>query len=239
MHTSASLSRRAIIWRSGLSAALYLGLSVPVLLVGVFALSGLVPLSHAMEAVVPVILLVVLLAGFCAAGALWGRSLARLTGAPNARRVAWASGLAFGPLTLTALLVLGQVEQIFVERHLVRGAPIHVVFAIAFSVAAFAVSAGVALAGGWAARGWRFGLQSALWAGLAGGAAFLLADVAQDALGRRVGGPGAEATATMLTVAFLGNIIAAFAAGGVMGWRMPAPSAAAQPALAQAVEAKA
>ncbi len=51
MRTSAMSPRLSIFWRSGLSAAVYLGLSVPALLIGVFGLSGLVPMSRALEAV--------------------------------------------------------------------------------------------------------------------------------------------------------------------------------------------
>ena len=103
----------------------------------------------------------------------WGRSLARLAGLPDARRVAWASGLTFGPLTVAAMFVLGRTETVFVEERLAGAVPIHVIFAIAFTLAAFAVTGGLALAAGWAAHGPRFGLQPALWAGLAAALAFL------------------------------------------------------------------
>ncbi len=79
----------------------------------------------------------------------------------------------------------------------------------------------------------------ALWAGLAAATAFLAADIVQDLLGRRVGAPGAERTATMLTVTFLGNIMAAFAGGGVMGQQLSAPRASAQPSVARPVEVNA
>ena len=51
----------------------------------------------------------------------------------------------------------------------------------------------------------------ALRAALAGAAAFLIANVIQDLLGRRVGGPNAAETATMITVMFLSNTCAALA----------------------------
>jgi len=140
-------------------------------------------------------------------------------------------------LTVAAMLILTKVESVFVEERLVRGVPIHVIFAVAFTMSAFFVTAGVALAAGWAGRGWRFGLQSGLWAGLAAALAFLLADIVQDMLGRRVGGPGAERTATMLTVAFIGNIIAAFAGSAVMGWRLRAGGTATAVAQPQPQEA--
>ena len=46
---------------------------------------------------------------------------------------------------------------------------------------------------------------------LAGAAAFLIANVIQDLLGRRVGGPNAAETATMITVMLISNICAALA----------------------------
>jgi hypothetical protein len=220
MDTPGNYSRQSVAWRSGLSGTLYLGLGVPLLLVGAVALSGLVPRGHALAAAAPALLLIMVMVGCGLAGALWGRSLARLAGLHDARRIAWASGLAFGPLTMAAMLVLTRVEFVFVEQRLMRGVPIHIIFAIAFTASAFFVTTGVALAAGWTARGRGFGLQSALCAGLAAALAFLLADMVQDLLGRRVGGPGAERTATMLTVAFISNIIAAFAGSAVMGWRL-------------------
>ena len=130
---------------SGLNAALYLGLSVPVLLIGAFGLSGLMPMSRGMETARPVILMVGLLAGYGLAGGLWGRWLARQSGETHMRRMIWAGGLSFGTLTLAAMQILGQIELIFVDRGLVGGAPVHIVFAVAFTAAAFAVTAGVAL----------------------------------------------------------------------------------------------
>jgi hypothetical protein len=232
-----SPSAVSVFWRSGLSAALYLGLSVPALFAGAFALLEAIPLSHGQEQTATPIVVLAVLVGLGLSGGLWGRRLARQFSLPHADRVAWTAGLTFALLTLAGIFGLGRVEQIFVELRLLRGAPIHVIFAVAFTLAAFWVTAGVALAVGWVARGWRFGLGLALWAGLTAAAAFLLADVVQDLLSRRVGAPGAERTATMLTVAFLGNLIAAFVGGGVIGWRFasaPAARAAApelQPAL--------
>ncbi len=229
MEKSAVARKRSLFWRSGLSSALWLGLSVPVLFVGVFALAEAVPMSHAMETIGPVLMLIVVLGGFGVAGALWGRALTRQTGLPYARRVAWVSGLIFAPLTLATMQALGSAELVFVEGRLARALPVHVSFAILFTLAAFVVTAGMALGVGWAARGWRFGLRLALWSGLAAALAFLAADVAQDLLGRRVGGPDAARTATMLTVAFLGNLVAAFVGGGVMGWKLDTDTTRATP----------
>ena len=50
MDTPRNLTRQSVGWRSGLSGALYLGLGVPLLLIGAVALSGLVPRGHALAA---------------------------------------------------------------------------------------------------------------------------------------------------------------------------------------------
>ncbi|MEP7356385.1 MAG: hypothetical protein ABI847_04045 [Anaerolineales bacterium] len=227
MTPTKTLSKQSTAWRAGLSAALFLGLSVPAVGLAALPLSELFRMGHNMANVGIVILVAMLLVGCGLAGGLWGRSLARLAGLPNARRVAWASGLAFGPLTVVAILGLTRGESLFVEERLAGAVPIHIVFAVLFTLSAFFVTGGTALAAGWAARGWRYGLQSGLWAGLAAALAFLLSDQVQDALGRRVGAPRAEETATMLTVALLGNVIAAFAGGAVMAWRLRAGQATA------------
>src|SRR5215212_5341677 len=100
MQAPNKLTRQSMAWRSGLSGALYLGVSVPLLLIGGVGLSEMVPRGHALAAAAPAVLLVVLAAGISLAGGLWGRSLGRLAGLRDARRTAWASGLAFGPLTV-------------------------------------------------------------------------------------------------------------------------------------------
>ena len=53
-------------------------------------------------------------------------------------------------------------------------------------------------------------------AGLAGGAAFLAVDLLMDALGWRVGAPGAAERFTMLTVMFTGDFVAALRANGLL-----------------------
>ena len=214
--------RASLFWRTGLSTGFYLGLSVPVLMFIVFQVADSVPMTHTVEMALPILLLAATLGGLGLAGSLWGRTLARQTGVPHARRLAWVGGLLFGPLTLAAAQALGQAELVLVEGRLARTLPVHVSFALVFTLAAFAVTAGMALGVGWAARGWRFGLGVALWAGLAAAAAFLFADVVQDLLGRRVGAPGAERTLTMLSVALLGNLVAAFVGGGVLGRKLAA-----------------
>src|SRR5438477_464070 len=66
---------------------------------------------------------------------------------------------------------------------------------------------------------------SALAGVLAGGAAFLAVDLLMDALGWRVGAPGAAEHFTMLTVMFSGDFVAALAAGAVIGLLLDQPAA--------------
>jgi hypothetical protein len=61
------------------------------------------------------------------------------------------------------------------------------------------------------------------WRGaLAGATAFLIANVIQDLLGRRVGGPNAAQTATMITVMFISNTMAALAMTAAIARRLRA-----------------
>jgi hypothetical protein len=154
MPKSSNTRAPGIFWRSGLSTAGYLGLGVPLILIGAIGLTDRLPLGHSRVQATPVIAAVILLAGLGLVGALWCRTLARQTGVPHARRLAWVGGLAFGPLTVGAMLALAQAERLFVEMRLLPDAPMHVIFAILFTLAAFMVSAGMALGVGWAARGW-------------------------------------------------------------------------------------
>jgi hypothetical protein len=182
-------------------------------------------MARQMERVGPYLVMALLL-GFCAAGGgLWAWMLARIVGLAERKRMAWAGALVYASATLVAIFLLNEAEQYFVEgpgRYLLS---VHVVFAIVFTLAAAGVAALAGLVLGIALRDGRLGLWLALFAGLAAGSAFLLADVVQDLLGRRVGGINAAATLTMLTVMLVGNIIASLAASGVIGvmlarWRV-------------------
>lgn len=155
-------------------------------------------------------------AGFLGGSALWGLGLGRMAGATNARRMALAGMLGFAPITLVLGLGLSAVEPYVVER---LGAlfPIHRLFTFMFVPSAFLIaglSAG-AIGLGLSDRPlaarllWRVGLTAAL--------AFLVVNLALEALGWVVGAPGAAERATMLTVMFSGNLAAAVTGGAVMG----------------------
>ena len=155
---------------------------------------------------------------FCAlGGALWAWTLARITGLGGRRRMAWAGAIVYPPAVIIAILLLNEVEKTFVEGAGRDLLPVHVVFAIAFTLAAATVTALMGLALGLAVRDRRLAIKLALYGGVTAGVAFLVAAVVQDLLGRRVGGPNAAATATMLTVMLISNIAASLAASTVMG----------------------
>jgi hypothetical protein len=163
------------------------------------------------------------LAGFLAGGAAWGAAMGRIAGTPDRRRMAWAGLLGFGPITLTLAVGLSVVEPPLVAEF---GAStgIHRIFTLLF-VPAASLIAGVSA---WAiGRGlqdkelaralfWRVGLTA--------GATFLVINLGMETAGWVVGAPGAAQRATMVTVLAVGNIGAALAGGGMIGWLLSARS---------------
>ncbi|MBI1801394.1 MAG: hypothetical protein HY259_12950 [Chloroflexi bacterium] len=163
------------------------------------------------------------LAAVLGGGALWGDSMRRVMGAGERRRMAWAGALGYGPTVTLVGLALTGLEVVLVERGGANGLPIHVVFSLLFTPAAFLIAASGGFALGLALRGWsptRSGMAGrlALGGGLAAGLAFLAIDLLLDTAGWRVGAPGAAERATMLTVALTGNLAAALAGGAAIGY---------------------
>ena len=198
----------------GLRGALYLGGAFPVIFVALILAEQL--LGHQAAGASP-LSLVLAVGALLLAGGLWGRSLTRQAGTGRPRLLMAATAVAFAGTTFGAVLGLGVLENLFVEQGRAGRIPVYIVFAILFSLANMIGFGLVALVAGAVMRGWRFAARLALTAGPAAGVAFLLADVLQDVLGRRVGGPRAEETFTMLSVALIGNLVAAFAGSGVLG----------------------
>ena len=202
--------------RSALTTALYL---FGGLLLGfglAIAVSGL-PGHLLSESTRNVLGVVTIIAVLILAGAAWGRAMARLTGSSEGRRMAWAGGLSYGPGVLLAAFVLSLLEVVVVERRGGPDLPVHNVFTILFVPAAFIVSSLGGLAIGLANRDGKLAARLTLGGGLAGAAAFLIIDLALDALGFRVGAPRAAERATMITVMMTGNLGTALAAGAVIG----------------------
>jgi cytochrome bd-type quinol oxidase subunit 2 len=158
----------------------------------------------------------VLLALFVSGG-LWGSAMAHRCTPGNARRAAWIAGLCFGLSVIIAGIGLSLLEMAVVERGRGPDLPVHRVYTLLFVPAVFFVAGMGGFALGTANRSWRLAGRLALWSGLTGALAFLLIDLVMDAMGWRVGAPGAAQRATMLTVTLAGSLAAAFTAGTALG----------------------
>lgn len=208
-------SARAVAIRSGLVTALCLSGGMLLGLLAGIAVSGL-PM-HVPEQTRNLLSALPVLAIMGAAGAMWGSAMGRLTGAGNTRRMSWAGGLSFAPSVILTGLMLAGLEVIVVENSRGPDLPVHQVFTLLFVPAVFLVAGTGAFALGLAAGGWRLALKLLFSSGAAGGLAFLLVNVGMDALGWRVGAPGAAERATMLTVMMAGSLGASLAGGAAVG----------------------
>lgn len=146
----------------------------------------------------------------------WGTRMGRLAGNADRRRMAYSGMLAFPPITLVMAFALLGLEPIAVER--IGGTvPIHRLFTMLFVPAAFLI-AGVAA---WVlSRGLRDPAlaRTLFWhVGLTAAIAFLVVNLTMESLGWVVGAPGAAERATMLVTMFAGDLVAAIAAGAVLG----------------------
>jgi hypothetical protein len=159
----------------------------------------------------------VLLAICCAGGAaLWGYLISRIANSGFSRQIAIVSATTYTFALILALALLGMLEPIIVEEQRLN-LPIHIAYAVLFVPATLIVSALVGGGIGIAMKDMRLAGRLAWHSGMAGALAFLLLDIAQDLFGRRVGGPNAAATATMLTVTLVCMLGAAIAASAAIG----------------------
>ena len=193
-----------------------------------FAVQGL-PVHLPQETMVA-LASVTALVGIIGGGALWGNLLARVNGQLNRRRMTIAGGLSFGPVVIAVGFLLASLERAIVEEGRGPELPVHVVFTLLFVPATLLVAAGGGTAIGLAVRDRSLAAKLSIGCGLAGASAFLLVNVSMDALGWRVGAPGAAARATMLTVTLLGSLVATLVAGAVLGFLLERTSP--QPELA-------
>jgi hypothetical protein len=213
MNAEKSFSGVAI--RCGLVSGLILvGGMLAGLLAG-FAVNGL-PM-HVPEQTKNLLSALPVLAIITAAGAGWGLAMARLTGIAESRRMTWAGALCFSPSILAAGIALSLLEVAIVERGGGSDLPVHQVFSLLFVPATFCVAGIGGLAMGLAAKDWALAFKLFLASGFAGGLAFLAVNLVMDALGWRVGAPGAAERATMLTVTMAGSLAAAVVGGAVIG----------------------
>jgi len=199
------------LWRFALA-----GLLPPAaFIVGIAAGLLVVNLGGNTDAIQPIgvaVLFSLLLAG----NALWARMSARIAGLQHARRFILVAAITQLVVTFASVLVLGKLEEHFVGDGN-TSLPIHVLYTLLFVPAAFicALIVGVAcgLALGKPALAWRMGLHGAAAAAFA----FLVLNVLQDMLGRRVGGPNAADTATMITVTLVCHAAASMAFSAAIG----------------------
>ncbi len=213
MHNRADTNHLGLAF--GLRTALYLVGGMLAGLAAGFAVHGL-PM-HVPEATKNVLSAVPTIILITAAGALWGRSLGLHLAPAMVHRFVWAGGLAYGPAILLAGLGLTLLEVTLVERGRLPQLEIHILYTLLFVPATIMIAGTGALAIGLATGSNRLAASMGARAGLAAGLAFLVVNLAMDALGWRVGAPGAAERATMLTVTALGALAASLAGGWAMG----------------------
>src|SRR5438094_5574923 len=151
-------------------------------------------------------------------GAVWGWSISRVTKAAAGRPMAVAGGIGFALSTLVVVLTLGFLEDLVVQEQRGPQLPIHNVFTLLFVPAAAIITGVCGAALGFGMRDWAMAGRLTWMCAIGGGCAFLVVNLTLDGLGWRVGAPGAEARATMLTTALVGNLAAGMAGGEVIGW---------------------
>jgi hypothetical protein len=145
--------------------------------------------------------------------ALWAIGMARLARVSATRRVVASGILGFVPITILVAFGLGALEPLVFGGSI----PIHRLFTLLFVPSAGLIAGVGSLVLGWGLRQGRAALVLGLRVGLAAALAFLVINLAMEALGWVVGGPGAAERTTMLTVLFVGDTVAALASGAVLG----------------------
>ncbi len=207
-------SHSIAIWLGSLLSALIL---VGGLLIGVFLgilLNESLPM-HVPEATRSLFSALPVLVTLAFAGASWGYVLGRITASPYRKRMALAGGLCYGLSIILVALSLTFLEVQIVEKGQGLDIQVHNLYTLLFVPAAFIVAATGSFGLGLANKKLDLAVRMAIFAGLASAASFLLINLAMDALGWRVGAPGAAERATMLTVTLVGCLGAALAGGAV------------------------
>lgn len=148
---------------------------------------------------------------------LWGRDMARLAQRPNAAGISKYGALSFATVLGLVALALGLAEPFAVRLGARSDLRIDQVYTLLFVPTALIIASTgaylLARSHGDAHSAARLAVQC----GLASAAVFLVVDLGMDALGWRVGAPGASRRATMLVVTTLGMVCASVTAGGVIG----------------------
>jgi hypothetical protein len=149
------------------------------------------------------------------AGYLWANALAKKAGLEFSRAQSLIIG---GVFALVTILVAGRIEhseQILGRLRIQYGQPDHILFGIIFMLGTGAVTGGAGAALGAVQKDWRLALKLLGMGALVGAVTFGTVAFLFDLVGYRVGAPGAEERATMLTVMIIGIWLTALAGTGV------------------------
>jgi hypothetical protein len=148
---------------------------------------------------------------------LWGRDMTRLAHQSGPGAISRGGAFFLAVLIGMTGFMLGVTEPFVVGRAALRGMQIHEVYMLLFVTVAWLVpTAGTYTLGRGLYRN-GFATKLAAGSGIAAAAAFLAVALTMDALGWRVGAPGAAKRATMIVVTTLGLLAASAVAGGVVG----------------------
>lgn len=153
---------------------------------------------------------------FALGGWLWTRALIRPLNLSHATRVCAVGAVCVAATTTLCIITLSRLEEYFVAN---GNSPIaiHQLYTLLFVPATFLTTAITAGGIGRAIGHTAFAVRLALQTGSAAALAYLVLNILQDLLGRRVGGPNAADTATMITVTLVCYIAAALTTSAVMG----------------------
>lgn len=175
---------------------------------------------HLSDLASSLLVLPLVLLGLFGGGALWGVFVASMNGGEKLR-LAKVGGLTYGLAVLLGGIAL---ELVFTGLSaLGSGAlvvPIHVAFTIVFVPAAGVIAGLCARRVAGALGRDEVKGQIGLYSGVAGALGFLAVNMVMLALGWQVGGPGAAARSTMITVMLTSNAGTALAGGAAMGWAL-------------------
>ena len=172
----------------------------------------------------PVLFYVFVLVFSMLGGWVWARVLARVTGRPDARRIAAGGALGFGLAMPVALAGLTAAESELMRLAMEgREVPAHLAFGVLFAAAVFGVVGATTLLLGLGAGSAGAAARLALRCAGAATLVFMCVNLGFDLAGWRVGAPRAEERFTMLVVTAVGVVGAALVGGGVLGRALAGP----------------
>lgn len=148
---------------------------------------------------------------------LWGRGLGRVTHQTHPERLAWAAAIAFAATTTIAVNRINHSEVILNRLLFQTKLPVHILFLYIFMAGNGAVVGVTGAALGLAKSDWKATLKLGGAGIVIGALTFLIVFLVMELFGFRVGAPGAEERATMLTVMVIGIWSTALVGSGIFG----------------------